>query len=488
MTYITCSDFWLKHLITSNMDIVSVSSSCSNMDEKCEDLDMIEVKCEHEKQGDEADQAAGVSQMSGSQLINTSELPWPAETPIPSSQPRTEETNCIAPGATPRASAEDVLSAYIEETMSQFGDLTTKEHADKFFSEKPLAEETAEEVAALKQYLEDGCPAKGSIGRAHARALEKNDELNTAYKKASVSQKQKLREDYTKERLVQCQKFKVHSRNHRKIDVSKGRYKLPFRILKDQGGKDDPEAIKGTKMILYRCLRMGFPYVSRDWQSGRVEFLVFERGVDELFEENWKIYEQEFSNVERQPAATALPSSCGATAVVPSSGVAPAATEKDSEGEPAAKRQKLMTTPAKPKAKGKAKAKSKASSTTTPTKTAEPLTIARNISSMYASSMTSAEDLLAEIESAESWKFSQKYGPGFTEDLRNAMWECKSAISDFQREFSASDLNDLKQKYSDAELQVHLMSFENLEPFIDAVNQAKSELLGFKRVHIDTNM
>ena len=82
----------------------------------------------------------------------------------------------------------------------------------------------------------------------------------------------------------------------------------------------------------------------------------------------------------------------------------------------------------------------------------------------------------------------KKNGDGFTADLLQAMSACKSAISDFDREFSASDLNDLKKKYSDAELQVHMKSFENLEPFIDAIIQAKSELLGFKRVHIDTNM
>ena len=67
---------------------------------------------------------------------------------------------------------------------------------------------------------------------------------------------------------------------------------MPHQILKDQGGAGDPEAIAGTRRILTKCWRMGHPYASKDPFSERLEFLTFERSVQDQFERCWSIFQQ----------------------------------------------------------------------------------------------------------------------------------------------------------------------------------------------------
>ena len=106
--------------------------------------------------------------------------------------------------------------------------------------------------------------------------------------------KKKQREDWAKTKLANCQKKKHKGSTHRHIDISRGRYKLPFKILEDQGGANDPEAVKGFKNIITKCIKMGYPFVKRQWQSKRFQFLEFEEEVNNQFENSWSIFESEF--------------------------------------------------------------------------------------------------------------------------------------------------------------------------------------------------
>ena len=71
-------------------------------------------------------------------------------------------------------------------------------------------------------------------------------------------------------------------------------------MLADQGGIEDPDAVEGFKNIIWRCTRMGHPFLSVDPWSGRTEFLVFERGIDESFEKAWQIFQDQESTKTRQ--------------------------------------------------------------------------------------------------------------------------------------------------------------------------------------------
>ena len=92
--------------------------------------------------------------------------------------------------------------------------------------------------------------------------------------------KAELRKEWAKKKLSNMQETKQKARTHRQVDISRGRYKLPFKILEDQGGPMDPEAVKGFRNIVEKCLKMGYPFVKRHWQSARLQFLEFEEEIN----------------------------------------------------------------------------------------------------------------------------------------------------------------------------------------------------------------
>eukprot|EP00973_Karenia_brevis_P061920 8612743-Karenia_brevis.AAC.1 len=91
------------------------------------------------------------------------------------------------------------------------------------------------------------------------------------------------------------EKKKAHLRSHQKVDATKGRYLLPFKILEEEGGKDDPEAIAGSKLIMSKCAQMGAPWIWTNPQNERVHFLKFDRSTEDLFKKSWDLYQNELS-------------------------------------------------------------------------------------------------------------------------------------------------------------------------------------------------
>ena len=60
-------------------------------------------------------------------------------------------------------------------------------------------------------------------------------------------------------------------------------------------GRDDPDAVEGTRQIIFQCVRMGFPFLKRNWQDKRLYFLVFHDEMSEIFENAWNLFSEEFS-------------------------------------------------------------------------------------------------------------------------------------------------------------------------------------------------
>ena len=96
--------------------------------------------------------------------------------------------------------------------------------------------------------------------------------------------KAQFRKEFAEKKLEKLKEKKERKRSHRSVDVSLGRYKLPFKVLDDQGGPKELQAVIGFKNIIERCLKMGYPYVKRHWQSNRIMFLEFEDSVSNEFE------------------------------------------------------------------------------------------------------------------------------------------------------------------------------------------------------------
>ena len=338
-----------------------------------------------------------------------------------------------------------------------------------------------------------------------------------------------MRQDFAKMKLEKLKTAKSFTRNHRQVDVSRGKYKLPFKILADQGGAGDPEAVKGFKNIILRCLKMGYPFVKRHWQSRRLMFLEFEEEVNSEFERCWSIWEEEWGNKELLGGVPAVvnsgPSSAQllapnlpAKAIEMGTGASDSKlTADESEGEnnsmdgeslddddddeedeegkapPKSKakakaqasstKAKAKPKPKTPKAKAKPKAKGKNTSSSKDVTPVKPEKLAKETSTLYSVTMTSAESLLGEIKKSSVWAFSKKFGPSFAARLEKAIDKCKHARSDFHAEFMSRDFKHMKDSYEENGLNVNMNTFQDLIPFLDKVNAEKQRLLGFLDSH-----
>ena len=108
-----------------------------------------------------------------------------------------------------------------------------------------------------------------------------------------------------------------------------------------------------------------------------------------------------------------------------------------------------------------------------------PTQIAKAASTLYSVTITGADSLLWEVAHSGEWAFAKNYGPTFTEGLQQAVKECKMARTEFQKEFASREIKQLKEMYDEHELNVNMLTFEDLQPKIDKVVAEKKRLLGF---------
>jgi len=99
---------------------------------------------------------------------------------------------------------------------------------------------------------------------------------------------------------------KVYVKSYQVVNASMGTYK-PFAILvRDEGGKDDPECLLAAKKIAAKCVALGGPWVSWNVMSERLEFLHLRKEHNEIMQESWQKYLEEKDESDR-PAASSKP-------------------------------------------------------------------------------------------------------------------------------------------------------------------------------------
>ena len=272
--------------------------------------------------------------------------------------------------------------------------------------------------------------------------------------------------------------------------------------------------------MLFQCLRMGFPFLKRNWQDKRIRFLVFEDSCEKTFTSSWSMFQEEMTNMSKVEGACSMPSlpDGAATAAIADAsavqGAAPArprqvadaaveppgqvpAQEEDSEEEEdedededpeRLKVPKVLSTPhtptppkKRPAGKAKGAPKNKAAKLEKPD-TRNPSVIAKTAHAAYCQTKNGSESLVSEIgqcmrTGTGTWAFSRKFGPGFTERLQKATDKMVRIRSPFHVEYMTKEFKQLKDEYDDTHLQVLLKSFIDLQPYIDAVVLEKQRLL-----------
>lgn len=86
-------------------------------------------------------------------------------------------------------------------------------------------------------------------------------------------QKLEFRVRWAGAQFENIRKGRVFTEAFRRVDLSVGTYR-PFQaIVREEGGKDDPEAVAAATRICVKCTQMGEPWVSYNKMSERLEFL-----------------------------------------------------------------------------------------------------------------------------------------------------------------------------------------------------------------------
>ena len=100
-------------------------------------------------------------------------------------------------------------------------------------------------------------------------------------------EKTEFRRQWAEARWEAKSKVREQTRGYKHIDLSRGRYRSPTWILREEGGRDDPAARESTRRFVEECIKMGPPWYKRNNQLDRVDFLILEEGYEEAFEKAW---------------------------------------------------------------------------------------------------------------------------------------------------------------------------------------------------------
>jgi hypothetical protein len=194
--------------------------------------------------------------------------------------------------------------------------------------------------------------------------------------------------------------------------VSNGRYRSPAWILREEGGKDDAEAVASTKRFMEKCIRMGAPWVKKNNQFGRYDFLVLEEGFEESFSKAWAEKTKEDDASLPPPKADCAPPPLAHSAAASKDGKG-ASKENADAGKDAAKGSKGAATDGNDAIKDAAKGSKDAGKDASKTQLAK----ANALKSRYSGVASGANAVLESIAKNPSWQWAKNA----SEDLRAAV-------------------------------------------------------------------
>ena len=143
--------------------------------------------------------------------------------------------------------------------------------------------ELRQHMEELKQASEVGVTARTPIGQRFARSTAAK---SIEYKKMqSHERKAEFRRQWAE---LEWKKAKTHyenRQNYKSIDISRGVYLPPSRIVQEEGGKDDKENILASVRYIKKCCLLGGRFVKFNQFTERYEFLYFKTEVQHIWEQ-----------------------------------------------------------------------------------------------------------------------------------------------------------------------------------------------------------
>ena len=158
-----------------------------------------------------------------------------------------------------------------------------------------LSPKDKETFQKYEQALQDGFSSRSYWGakfRQYLAAKPKSEQ--TDYKAMDRAKSEEYRVEWLRLQFKEFKESKVYSKSWQRVDTTKGEY-MPFgRIVVEEGGWEDEEAIKGATNLTCQCLAMGGNWLMTNPQTKRVMFLRLSFMWQEHFSETWDHFQEDF--------------------------------------------------------------------------------------------------------------------------------------------------------------------------------------------------
>ena len=159
--------------------------------------------------------------------------------------------------------------------------------------ERPDDEPLPDERDLQKLLMEGGLDLRSKWGLRYSRA---SDGGKSSEYKGNRLDKKKFREDWVKAQLSKVMQERLRMTKYKTVNFKRGVYR-PFSILyKNQGGKDDPGAMRAALNIARSCIRLGGDWTKYNRMSKRLEFFELQSGWEQDLTEAWALYEKRYQN------------------------------------------------------------------------------------------------------------------------------------------------------------------------------------------------
>ena len=213
---------------------------------------------------------------------------------------------------------------------------------------------------------------------------------------------------------------KEHTEGFTKINAKSGKHRAPEWVLKQEGGRDCPAAVKSTAFFIKKMLLLGPPFVKFNTDFNRLDLLVVTEEYKEEFKETW---EKKVKSFTESAALGAI----------------------DADG-------KTTKTRISTKGQGNKNITKINVATSTPNKKPKvenPLVLAEKTKALYMKTMSAGDNIVARPDSNVTWAWA-KDSPHFKQ-LQSLVTHIKANVqgSEFFHEFLTSDARSLKKTATD---------------------------------------
>lgn len=331
-------------------------------------------------------------------------------------------------------------------------------------NEKSQDDPKLEYAQAILDMLEDahknpkGFDIRGPLGQRFARATRPGTEQGAAYRECKTHQaKLAFRKEWAEQRLQEAQESKTEKKSWRQMDANNGTYVCFAKLVENQGYQYDPTgAVLRASRYAYKCVMMQGKFVSMNKMTETMEFLEVTRTHSEMFENCWTLYRTEYdAKVNVRDAE--LDDDGGDN-------------NKNASASAASKPKVSAALTSAPKSSPKAKVAAPIN------KMQNAMAKANKLKKAYHEATSMAVSLVGRIESGDS-SWSWAHNPGNVGVLRHALDRLANSLVDFDKEFLICDNKEMKLKFGQEHLLVHLEAFAKKEDAILEVSRKYKQVM-----------